>query len=60
MPRIHQTENFLEKKKKSSLKFKVKNIRSEKKQKEERKSERAYHEIEKTPKNYVFHGYTRI
>ena len=31
----------------------------EKKQREERKSEKTYHEREKTPKNYVSHGYRR-
>ena len=31
----------------------------EKKQKEERKSEKTYHEKEKAPKNYVSHGYRR-
>ena len=42
---------FLREKKKSSLKFKAKNIRLEKKKREERKSERAYCEREKAPKN---------
>ena len=31
----------------------------EKKQKEERKSEKTYHDREKAPKNYVSHGYRR-
>ena len=31
----------------------------EKQQREERKSEKTYHEREKTPKNYVSHGYRR-
>ena len=58
MPRIHQTENFLEKKKIKL--FKEKNIWLEKKQREKKKSERAYSEREKAPKNYVSHDYKRI
>ena len=31
----------------------------EKKQREERKGEKTYHEREKVPKNYISHGYRR-
>ena len=51
---------FLKGKKKSSLEFKTKNIRLDKKQREERERERAYHEREKAPKNYDSRGYKRI
>ena len=42
------------------MEFKTKNIRLDKKQREERERERAYHEREKAPKNYDSRGYKRI
>ena len=51
---------FLREKQKSSLEFKTKNIWLDKKQREERESETAYHERENESKNYVSHGYRRI
>ena len=42
------------------MEFKTKNIRLDKKQREERESETAYHKREKEPKNYVSRNYRRI
>ena len=53
-------QKFLREKQKSSLEFKTKNIWLDKKQREERESETAYHEREKKPKIYVSCGYRRI